>query len=388
MTLVPSSPAARRLVAGLALAAALGLGVAAPAGANEFPPKPAASTAPKCQPESGFAYTLTNIGGHVPADFTIVVTTVDGTTTTTETVQVDATINGFAPVPEDSDATITISSPYMADVSLTEHVDCFDSPTATITPECIADGETLDIRLIDPDHRVQTGWEVHIAGEVETYAPGVTFVKHYGLADGQARAARVLADGVEVASLDGVTDCVDPTAEIDLECTPDGPVLHVALGRDDVTRTFYEVQWPLVAGASLDAASYLVDGGADGPLVVSWDLPRDTEFSVAVTSSPDGEVASLSGSSECREPEVVEVEETPVPTGPTPTDPTYVPVVPDAVGTTPTAWTPSPTGTSAATGTTQLARTGPETPLLVGTGTTLLALGVAARRIARRLTVG
>ncbi len=381
MTPFPSHRAARRLVAGIALAAVLGLG-ATPAGANEFPPKPAASVAPKCQPQGGFAYALTNSGGHVPAEFEVVVTTVDGTTTTAETVDVDATVNGFAAVPEDTEATITISSQYMADVSLTEHIDCLDSPTATITPECDDLGETFEFRLIDPDHVVQTGWEVHLAGEVTTYAPNVSFAKHYGLAEGRAREARVLADGVEVASLDGVADCVGPSAEIELECTTDGPVLHVALGRDEVTRTFYDVRWPEVDGASPDAGeSHLVEGGADGPLVVSRDLPRDTDFTVVVTSAPDGEVASLSGSSGCSATEVTEVTDTPWTATPTPVDPVRTPVGPVA-GPSPVAWSPASTG-----GVTELARTGSETPFLVGTGGTLLALGVVALRVARRLMV-
>ncbi len=379
----PTRRRIRRLAAGLGLGTVAALALATPATANEFPPKPAATAAVKCVPQGGFAYSLTNAGGHVPADFTIVVDTVDGSDTSNQTVQVDATYGGFAPVPEDTEATITISSQYMADVALTETIDCLDSPTARTTHECDALGATMDVVMSDPDGAVTSGWEVVLDGDGQTFPPGDQLLHVASFEEGDAWDLQVLADGVVVLDESGVIDCVQPTAEIELVCTDAGPDLIVRLGRDDVTRSIYDVHWPDEVREPVLAptlATEVVPPGDDGPVELLWSLPRETDYRVSVSTEADGEIALLEGSSGCPDADVVTDEVDQVPS--TPVVPsTYS--APDAVGT----YAPGPSGLSGtgSYGTTELARTGSETPWLIGSGTGLLAVGVVLLRVARAL---
>lgn len=365
----PISTPTRRLAAGLGLGAISALALATPAAANEFPPNPAAEVAVTCAPQGGFAYTLTNVGGHTPADIAVAITTVDGTGTTVRNIGVDEVFSAFAPVPEDTEATITVSSQYMAEVTLTETIDCLDAPTATVTLECDAVGVAMDVRMQDPDDALATGWEVVLDGETTAFSPGDQFTQIATFEEGDAWDLRVLADGAVVLEESGVVDCVQPTAEIELACTTAGPELVVRLGRDDVTRSAYDIAWPVTGPALLSGTPYgvLLEPGTDAHVETRL-LDREVDYRVAVSTAADGEIAFLEGSSGCPETDVVVQHEdvTPVATEWAATDGA-------------TTWSDPGTGTR------ELARTGAETPWLVGTGAGLLALGAAALRLARRL---
>jgi hypothetical protein len=364
------------LAAGLVVGAAALLGLAGPVAANEFPPNPEASIVAACDPTPGFSYTLTNIGGLTTADFTIEVVTVDGTASTTQQVAVDESTTLHAEVPEDTTGTVTITSQGMDPVSLSEVVDCFDAPSATIVPTCGLNGAAVSFTLDDPDDQV-TEWAITIDGQTQTFADDV-FFQYGSLFEGDAWDAVVTADGVEVASESGVVDCVQPAAEIELVCTGAGPDLVIRLHADDVTRTTYDVTWPEVSredGAIGSGSSTVdVEPGADVH-VITWPLPREVDYDVAVASPPDGLLADLAGSSGCPDIGVL-------PGGPVEVTPLDVPTVTPSV--TPIdgsgGWT-APDGTRYDA----LARTGSETPYLVALGVGLLAAGVVMTRLGRRL---